>query len=420
MQLPKAVVATYRQRRLSCHLLQGNGGTDAFCIADKIMSTLASKPELEIVKVGFVPLSDSAPILMASEMGFDLRHGIRIKPVYKSSWSQIRDGLLNGELDAAHSLYGMVYGAHLGIGSRASDMAILMGLNQNAQGITFSRALLDTGVTDGATLAAAIQNGKSLNFGHTFATGTHAMWLYYWLAAHGINPIKDIGRDVMAPPKMAEAMKSGQLHGFCAGEPWHALVAHSKLGATIATSQSIWPDHPEKVLAASAAWVQTYPQTAHALIAAILETSRWLDEQSDTEKVARRLGASDAIGLNHEVIHARYCGYYVDGLGNSWHDAHPLKFFDGGSVSFPWQSDGAWFLTQFVRWGLLEQLPDCQQLVQQIHQYELYSKAAQSVGVTVPTTFNRSSVLMDGIVWDGSDPQQYTNQFSIRAHAHIT
>ena len=381
------------------------------------MSATIVKPELKTVRVGFVPLSDSASILMAAEKGFDRQHGIHIQPVYKASWSQIRDGLVNGELDAAHSLYGMVYGAHLGIGSVTCPMAILMGLNQNGQGITFSQPLLELGVTTGKILSYAIRQGARPTFGHTFPTGTHAMWLYYWLGAHGIDPTSDIRQDVVAPPKMADAMRRGQVHAFCAGEPWNSLAVYAHGGATIATSQSIWPDHPEKVLTATASWVDAHPETATALVSALLETSRWIEEQADLDEVAQRIGAPDATGLDTEIILGRMNGYYEDGLGRSWRDGNKLKFFNGGEATFPWHSDGIWFLTQFARWGLIDELPDCRALAQQIHQTDIYGAAARRVGVAIPSGLNRRSVLMDGVVWDGSEPQRYLEQFSIRAAA---
>ena len=149
-------------------------------------------PEKPEVKIGFIPLTDCASVVMASVLGFDKKYGIKITPSKEASWASIRDKVVNGELDAAHVLYGLIYGVHLGIGGTRKDMAVLMTINNNGQGISLSRKLADKGVTDGEKLAKIMKaEPREYVFAQTFPTGTHAMWLYYWLAAYGVNPFKD-------------------------------------------------------------------------------------------------------------------------------------------------------------------------------------------------------------------------------------
>ena len=151
------------------------------------------KPEKTEVKVGFIPLTDCASVIVASKMGFDKKYGITIVPSKEASWAAVRDKLVNGELDASHALYGMIYGVHLGVGGPKKDMAVLMTLNQNGQGITLSNQLKEKGATTGPALAKLIKaEPREYTFAQTFPTGTHAMWLYYWLAAHGVNPLTDV------------------------------------------------------------------------------------------------------------------------------------------------------------------------------------------------------------------------------------
>ena len=153
----------------------------------------SDKPEKTQVKVGFIPLTDCASIVVAAAMGFDKKYGIEIIPSKEASWAGVRDKLVNGELDASHVLYGLIYGVQLGIGGIKNDMAVLMNLNNNGQGITLSRQLLDQGVKDGPSLAKHIKaNPREYTFANTFPTGTHAMWLNYWLASQGVNPLKDV------------------------------------------------------------------------------------------------------------------------------------------------------------------------------------------------------------------------------------
>ena len=224
-------------------------------------------PEKKEVKIGFIPLTDCASVVVASVMKFDEKYGIRIVPTKEASWAAVRDKLVNGELDAAHVLYGLVYGVQTGIGGPKKDMAVLMTLNNNGQAITLSNQLKDKGVTTGEALKKLVTSEKrEYTFAQTFPTGTHAMWLYYWLAAHGINPMTDVKTITVPPPQMVANMRVGNMDGFCVGEPWNARAIHDKIGFTAETSQDIWSDHPEKVLGTTAEFVQKYPNTARAMI----------------------------------------------------------------------------------------------------------------------------------------------------------
>ena len=110
-------------------------------------------PEKTEVKIGFIPLTDCASVVMASVLGIDKKYGVKIIPTKEASWAGVRDKLVTGELDFAHVLYGLIYGVHLGVGGAKKDMAVLMNLNQNGQAITLSKKLADKGAVDGAGLA---------------------------------------------------------------------------------------------------------------------------------------------------------------------------------------------------------------------------------------------------------------------------
>src|SRR5258706_9916075 len=172
-------------------------------------------PEKKEVKIGFIPLTDCASVVMASVMEFDKKYGIRIVPSKEASWAAVRDKLVNGELDAAHVLYGLIYGVQNGVGGPKKDMAILMNLNHNGQAVTLSSKLNEKGLKDGASLKALVDREKrGYVFAQTFPTGTHAMWIYYWLAAHGIHPFNDVKAIVVPPPQMVANMRVGNLDGF--------------------------------------------------------------------------------------------------------------------------------------------------------------------------------------------------------------
>ncbi|RZT89244.1 nitrate/nitrite transport system substrate-binding protein [Azospira oryzae] len=374
-------------------------------------------PEKTEVKIGFIPLTDCASVVMAAAKGFDKKYGIKIVPTKEASWAAVRDKLVNGELDAAHVLYGLIYGVHLGIGGPKKDMASLMTLNNNGQGITLSSQLKDKGVTDGAALKKLISSEKrEFTFAQTFPTGTHAMWLYYWLAAHDINPMKDVKTITVPPPQMVANMRVGNMDGYCVGEPWNARAIIDKVGFTAATTQDIWTDHPEKVLGTTADWAAKYPKTAVAVTAAILEASRWIDASlANRRETAETIAAKAYVNTDVDVILDRMLGRYSNGIGKTWDDKNHMKFFNDGQVNFPYLSDGMWFLTQHRRWGLLKDDPDYLGVAKAINQVGLYRQAAEKAGVAVPKSDLRSSKLIDGVVWDGKDPKKYAASFKVRA-----
>ncbi|MHB0983234.1 MAG: CmpA/NrtA family ABC transporter substrate-binding protein, partial [Thiobacillus sp.] len=160
-------------------------------------------PEKPRLSIGFIPLTDCASVVMASVKGFDKKYGLTITPSKEASWAAVRDKLVNGELDAAHVLYGLIYGVQLGIGGPKKDMAVLASINHNGQAISLSNQLKAKGVTDGASLAKLVKaEPREYTVAQTFPTGTHAMWLYYWLAAYGIDPFRDVKNIVVPPPQM--------------------------------------------------------------------------------------------------------------------------------------------------------------------------------------------------------------------------
>jgi nitrate/nitrite transport system substrate-binding protein len=373
-------------------------------------------PEITEVKIGFIPLTDCAPIVVAAEMGFDKKYGIKITPSKEASWASIRDKTVNGELHAAHVLYGLVYGVQLGIGGQQKDMAVLMTLNHNGQGITLSSQLKDKGVTDGKTLKRVMANeNRDFTFANTFPTGTHSMWLNYWLAANGIDPIKDVKTIVVPPPQMVANMRIGNMDGYCVGEPWNARAIYDKVGYTVATSQDIWVDHPEKVLGTTADFVAKNPNTARAMIMAILEASKYIEATENRAKVAELISGKAYVNAPKDVIGGRFVGDYDNGIGKKWKDPNFMKFYEDGKVPFPYLSDGMWFLTQHKRWGMLKSDPDYLGIAKKVNQIELYSQAASQVGVSVPKDPMRTSKLMDGVVWDGKNPAAYAAGFKIKA-----
>jgi nitrate/nitrite transport system substrate-binding protein len=296
-------------------------------------------------------------------------------------------------------------------------MNILMTLNNNGQAITLSKKLADKGAVDGAGLAKLMSKEKrEYTFAQTFPTGTHAMWLYYWLAAHGINPMKDAKVITVPPPQMVANMRVDNMDGYCVGEPWNHRAVADGIGITAATTQDIWRDHPEKVLGASAEFAHKYPNTARALVAAILEASRWIDASlMNKQKMAEVIAEKSYVNTSVDVINQRIMGRYQNGLGKTWDDPNYMKFFNDGAVNFPYLSDGMWFLTQHKRWGLLKTDPDYLAVAQAVNRIDVYKDGAAMAKVNVPKETLRKSKLIDGAVWDGKNPAAYAASFKIKA-----
>ncbi|THF59273.1 CmpA/NrtA family ABC transporter substrate-binding protein [Pseudothauera rhizosphaerae] len=375
-------------------------------------------PEKKEIRVGFIPLTDCASVVMAAVKKFDEKYGIKIIPSKEASWAAVRDKLVSGELDAAHVLYGLVYGVHLGVSGPKKDMAVLMTLNNNGQGITLSSQMKDKGAIDGPSLKKVVAASApgTYTFAQTFPTGTHAMWLYYWLAANDIDPFRDVKSIVVPPPQMVANARVGNMHGYCVGEPWNQRAIIDGVGFSVATSQDVWTDHPEKVLGTSADWVAKNPNAARALTAAVLDASRWIDaSDANRRETAKVIAARSYVNTDVDVIEGRMLGKYENGLGKSWQDAHSMKFFNDGAVNFPWLSDGMWFLTQHRRWGLLDKEPDYLGVARAINRIDIYRQAAAAAGVALPAGEMRASKLIDGVVWDGSEPAKYAGGFKVRA-----
>jgi two-component system, oxyanion-binding sensor len=371
-------------------------------------SSPAGRLEKTHLRLGFVALSDAAPLVAAKLLEFGHAHGLTLELQRQPSWAAVRDKLLSGDLDAAHALYGLVYGVQLGLGGPRTDMAVLMVLNRNGQAVTLSNRLADALAEHGSLPKALATLGRKPVFAQTFPTGTHAMWLYYWLASQGVDPLRDIESVVIPPPQMVAALAEDKLDGLCAGEPWNALAEAQGVGRTVAYTSEVWPEHPEKVLACRRDFVDANPNATRALVQTMLEACRWLDGAGNREEIARWLARPDYIGIDEASIAARL------GVDAAMSGIPPVRFFDDGAATYPHPFEGAWFLTQFERWGMIDARADYAQIAARINQTQLYREAAARVNVAVPGE-DVTRVLIDGEAWGSSTASAgYARRFPIR------
>jgi len=402
-------------------LIKSVGAVGIYSMIDPVIKAGAwaagsDAPEKTDVKVSFIALTDCSSVVMANQLGLDKKYGVKIIPTKEASWAAIRDKLINGENDLSHILYGLVYGLQMGIGGQQKDMSILMSLNNNGQAITLSKALYQNGLTDGSKLREVMDKEKrEFTFAQTFPTGTHAMWLYYWLGNYGINPFKEVKVITVPPPQMVANMRSGNMDGYCVGEPWNARAIADGIGFTAITTQEIWPDHPEKVLGTTADFVKKYPNTARAVTSAILEASKFIDSSAKSRHdTATVVSAPSFVNTDMNIIQDRMMGRYTNGIGKTWDDPNAMKFYNEGKANFPYLSDAMWFLTQHKRWGLLKEHPNYLEVAKKVNNIELYKQAATAAGVPIPKSDMRSSKLFDGKVWNGQDPKAYADSFTVK------
>jgi nitrate/nitrite transport system substrate-binding protein len=269
-------------------------------------------PEKQELRIGFTPLTDAAPIAVALEHGFFARHGLRVSLSREPSWSNIRDKLAAGVLDAAHALAPMPLAATLGVGplQQPTVTALSLGLGGNAIAVsTDLRRELDSvdaragadplacgRALGGVARARRARGAPPLRIGTVFPVSMHTYELRYWLAACGVEVGHDVSLRVVPPPRMAAELAAGAIDAFCVGEPWSTVAQQRGSGEILLAAHDIWSHAPEKVLAVSLDWADRHPATHRALLCALLEAARWCDEPENRAQLARLLAAGGYVG----------------------------------------------------------------------------------------------------------------------------
>ena len=377
----------------------------------------ADGPETTSIRIGIIALTDCSSIVMAHELGLFKKYGIESTISKEASWAAIRDKINLGENQATHMLLGMPYASTMGLlGSPQKPMIVPFYLNRNGQAITLDKELLAKGVKTPQQLKPVVMEAKAkgepMSFAMTFPPGTHAMWMRYWLASGGIHPDKDVSLITIPPPQMVANMKVGKMDGFCVGEPWNARAIADGIGFTAITTQQIWKDHPEKVLAFTADFADKNPKTVKAILRAVTESSQYIDKLENRAHMAEVVSKPQYINTQKEVILGRMLGDYDYGDGRKEKDPLYMTFFDR-NTNFPWKSHGVWWLSQFRRWGMVKAAPDYTGIVNKVHRPDLYREVAKEMGITVPKEDMKKETLFDKIEFDPAKPEDYVKKFSI-------
>lgn len=384
-----------------------------------------SGPETTKVTLGYIALTDAAPLIIAKERGLFAKYGMPDVEVSKqASWGGTRDNLVlgggGGGIDGAHILTPLPYLIATGKvvqNSQPLPMVILARLNLNGQGISVAKSL--AGATlDSSKLKPLFAAKKDNKVAMTFRGGTHDLWIRYWLAAGGIDPDHDVDTIVVPPPQMVANMKVGTMDAFCVGEPWNDQLVHQSAGYTATTTGAIWNDHPEKSLGMRADWVAKNPLAAQALTAAVIEAQIWGDQLENKAEIAAMLGKRAWFNVPPADILPRSRGDIDYGDGRKV-EAFPYRMkFWADHASYPFQSHELWFLTEDQRWGVLPADLDTAKLIKAVNREDIWRDAAKLAGVAaadIPAGTSRGvETFFDGKRFDPARPADYLASQAIK------
>lgn len=426
-----------------------------------VFSTLVSAPgfagqlEKDELTLGFIKLTDCAPIIIAKEKGFFEEEGLFVTLKAQANWKVLLDGVISGELDGAHMLAGQPLGATIGFGTKGNVVtAFSMDLNGNATTVSNEVwALMKPNIAqeDGKpvhpisaeALKPAIEKykneGKKFQMAMVFPVSTHNYELRYWLAAAGIHPgfytstditgttDADVLISVTPPPQMPATLEAGTISGYSVGEPWNQQAVFKGIGVPVITDYEIWKNNPEKVFGVTRQWAEAYPNTHVAVVKALIRAGQWLDADNGKNRAeaARILSKPEYVGADYQVIANSMTGTFEYEKGDK-RSLPDFNVFFRYNATYPYYSDAIWYLTQMRRWGqILEPKPDSwyEETVKKVYLPEVWLKAAKELvaegkisEADIPQTDGYkppTGDFIDGIVYDGRTPNEYLAKFQV-------
>ncbi|MEQ9220600.1 MAG: CmpA/NrtA family ABC transporter substrate-binding protein [Cyclobacteriaceae bacterium] len=411
---------------------------------------LIEKPQLTF---GFIKLTDMAPLAIAKELGYFEDEGLFVTIEAQSNWKNVLDRVIDGQLDGSHMLAGQPIAAGAGFG-RQAELVTPFSMDLNGNGITVSNevwAKMKSNVPteDGKpvhpikadALAPVIKEyktaGKPFKMGMVFPVSTHNYEIRYWLAAAGISPgfytaeniqgqvNADVLLSVTPPPQMPATLEAGTIYGYCVGEPWNQQAVFKGIGVPVTTNYDIWKNNPEKVFVMTKKFVEQYPNTALAVTKALIRAAKWLDTPGNRPQAVGILSMPEYVGADSVVIANSMTGTFEFEKGDK-REMPDFNVFFRYHATYPFYSDGIWFLTQMRRWG---QIPESKpadwyhQTIKDIYRPDIWKKAADLLvkeghiaASDIPETDGYKEVtsdFIDGNAYDGKDPIGYINSFNI-------
>ncbi|MDX3974624.1 CmpA/NrtA family ABC transporter substrate-binding protein [Shinella sp.] len=353
------------------------------------------------ITAGFVPLLDSALLVVAREKGFAEAQSIDLTLVRERSWASIRDRLAVRQFDVAHILGPMPIACNLGLSAPAPEMIVPMALGLGGNAVTVSAALWQAMAGEGATtdldarangtaLCKVIdgRKGEPLRFGVVHPYSGHNYELRYWLAASGIDPDRDIEIVVLPPPDMGDALAQGAIDGYCAGEPWNTFGVVKRGGHLATVKAAIWRSSPEKVLGVNARWGESHPDAMAALLVALYEASLWCARPENREDLAQLLAKPVYVGRDAALLLPALSGELPVG-GGAVQSVRDFFVPNAKAATFPWKSHALWFYTQMVRWGQVGHTAERQKIAAKTYRPDLYRAALNGLGIAMPSASSK-------------------------------
>jgi two-component system, oxyanion-binding sensor len=352
------------------------------------------------ITAGFIPLLDCAALVVAVEQGFAAAEGLEVRLVRETSWANIRDRLIVGHFDVAHLLGPMAVGTTLGAGHLRAPLIAPFSLGLGGNAITASMPLWEQMTAEGASVGAdprtqgkalakvveqrARAGQEPLTLGMVYPFSCHNYELCYWLSAVGIDPDRDVRLVVIPPPFLADAMRTGQIDGFCVGEPWNSVAVEAGVGTIVTTTTAIWPLSPEKVLGCRANWAEQNAGRLDALLRALYRAALWCEDPANRADLAHMLAAARYIGAPANLLQ--------NALGNrlsltagtppvSIPDFHVMARHH---ATFPWVSHALWFYSQMLRWNQVEAADGDIGIVRNTYRPDIYRRALASLKLDLP------------------------------------
>lgn len=418
-------------------------------------------PEKEELTFGFIKLTDMAPIAIAYEKGYFEDEGLYVTIEAQANWKVLLDGVIDGRLDGAHMLAGQPLAATMGYGTQA-HIITPFSMDLNGNGITVANDVwqqmkahipkMSDGRPQHPIKADALKPvvdkfkdaGKPFNMGMVFPVSTHNYELRYWLAAGGIHPgyyapnkgdvsgqiDADALLSVTPPPQMPSTLEAGTISGYCVGEPWNQQAVFKGIGVPVITDYEIWKNNPEKVFGITAEFAEKYPNTTIRFTRAMIRAAMWLDENNNANRpeAVKILSQSNYVGADYDVIANSMTGTFEYEKGDK-RDIPDFNVFFRHNATYPYYSDAIWYLTQMRRWGqIAEHKSDdwYKSLAAKVYRPDIYTRAALSLiadgkanAKDFPDFASEDGYkppqqgFIDGIVYDGSQPNQYISQFAI-------
>lgn len=351
------------------------------------------------ISAGFLPLLDSALLVVARELGFAADEGVDLALTRENSWASIRDRLAVGHFNVAHMLAPMPIACNLGLTPLAARTIAPMALGLGGNAVTVSRALWEEMLAQGASpdldprstgkaLAAVVARRTAagavpLRFGVVHPHSGHNYELRYWLAASGVDPERDIEIVIVPPSFMADALGTRRIDGYCVGEPWNTAAVAKGVGRIVTTKAGIWRSSPEKVLGVAAEWGEAEPKALSALLRALYRAAVWCGDSDNHGELAELMAGPAYVDCPVEWLKPALGGLIRTGDGG---EVATADFFvpHAKAATFPWKSHALWFYSQMVRWGQVEANPANETIARETYRPDLYRQALGDLGVALP------------------------------------